>query len=128
MPNNSSRRRHGLLGLPGNMLLAVPAAFYSALVNYALFAAATPIPNQLTSDTSSSSQNNSANRGNSFQILADGTQDLTALVGLFATDGVERYTIDSTRRFLPPATAPLSLLGLLGYVRGLLKMSLGIQS
>ena len=127
MPNNSSRRRHGLLGLPGNMLLAVPAAFYSALVNYALFAAATPIPNQSTSDTSSSSQNNSANRGNSFQILADGTQDLAALVGLFATDGVERYTIDYTRGFLPPVTAPLSLLGLLGYVRGLLKMSLGID-
>lgn len=109
------------------MLLTVPAAFYSALVNYALFAAATPIPNQSTSDTSSSSQNNSANRGNSFQILADGTQDLAALVGLFATDGVERYTIDYTRGFLPPVTAPLSLLGLLGYVRGLLKMSLGID-
>lgn len=73
------------------------------------------------------SNENSANRSNSFQILADGTQDLAALVGLFATDGVERYTIDYTRGFLPPVTAPLSLLGLLGYVRALLKLSLGID-
>lgn len=71
--------------------------------------------------------NNQPNRDNGFQILADGTQDLAALVGLFATDGVERYTIDYTRGFLPPVTAPLSLLGLLGYVRALLKLSLGID-
>ncbi|CAF9914586.1 MAG: hypothetical protein HETSPECPRED_002022 [Heterodermia speciosa] len=64
---------------------------------------------------------------NSLKILADGTQDLAALVGLFATDGVERYTIDYTRGFLPPVTAPLSLLGILGYVRALLKLSLGVQ-
>ena len=73
------------------------------------------------------SNQNSADRSNGFQILADGTQDLAALVGLFATDGVERYTIDYTRGFLPPVTAPLSLLGLLGYVRALLKLSLGID-
>ena len=73
------------------------------------------------------SNENSADRSNGFQILADGTQDLAALVGLFATDGVERYTIDYTRGFLPPVTAPLSLLGLLGYVRALLKLSLGID-
>lgn len=73
------------------------------------------------------SNQNSADRGNGFQILADGTQDLAALVGLFATDGVERYTIDYTRGFLPPVIAPLSLLGLLGYVRALLKLSLGID-
>ena len=72
-------------------------------------------------------QTNGPNRDNSFKILADGTQDLAALVGLFATDGVERYTIDYTRGFLPPVTAPLSLLGLLGYVRALLKLSLGVQ-
>ncbi len=92
------------------------------------------------------SNENSADRSNGFQILADGTQDLAALVGLFATDGVERYiipytrgilpaatdgvkryTIDYTRGFLPPVTAPLSLLGLLGYVRALLKLSLGMD-
>ena len=73
------------------------------------------------------SNGNCADRSNSFQILADGTQDLAALVGLFATDGVERYTIDYTRGFLPPVTAPLSLLGLLGYVRALLKLSLGLD-
>ena len=67
-----------------------------------------------------------ASRADSFETLADGTQDLAALVGLFATDGVERYAIDYTRGFLPPVTAPLSLLGLLGYVRALLKLSLGI--
>lgn len=67
------------------------------------------------------------NAGNSFKILADGTQDLAALVGLFATDGVERYTIDYTRGFLPPVMAPLSLLGLLGYVRALLKLSFGVR-
>ncbi|CAD6584295.1 MAG: hypothetical protein ASARMPRED_001727 [Alectoria sarmentosa] len=73
------------------------------------------------------SNENSANRNDGFQILADGTQDLAALVGLFATDGVERYTIDYTRGFLPPVTAPISLFGLLGYVRSLLKLSLGTE-
>ena len=70
---------------------------------------------------------NVPNCDNSLKILADGTQDLAALVGLFATDGVERYTIDYTRGFLPPVIAPLSLLGLLGYVRALLKLGLGVQ-
>ena len=73
------------------------------------------------------SNENNADRSNGFQILADGTQDPAALVGLFATNGVVRYTIDYTRGFLPPVTAPLSLLGLLGYVRALLKLSLGID-
>lgn len=82
------------------------------------------MPSSWRSNTTSLNSNN-ANRDNDFQVLADGTQDLAALVGLFATDGVERYTIDYTRGFLPPVTAPLSLLGLLGYVRALLKLSLG---
>ena len=71
--------------------------------------------------------NSTSSQSNSFKILAEGTQDLAALVGLFATDGVERYTIDYTRGFLPPVMAPLSLLGLLGYVRALLKLSLGVR-
>ena len=82
---------------------------------------------QLTSNTSLANENTYSTRGSGFQVLADGTQDLAALVGLFATDGVERYAIDYTRGFLPPVTAPLSLLGLLGYVRALLKVSLGIE-
>lgn len=106
----------------------MPAALYSTLVNHASSVGAVAVPSQSTSNTSFPNEaNNNTNRGNGFQILADGTQDLAALVGLFATDGVERYTIDYTRGFLPPVTAPLSLLGLLGYVRGLLKLSLGIE-
>lgn len=126
MPNDWIWRRRGIIG-PDNPLLAVPAAFYYLFINHALFAAAAPFPYQSTSNTSISHQDNNTDRGNGFQVLADGTQDLAALVGLFATDGVERYTIDYTRGFLPPVTAPLSLLGLLGYVRGLLKVSLGIE-
>lgn len=126
MPNDWISGRRGTIR-PGNPLLAVLAAFSNAFINHALSAAATPLLHQSTSNTSISHENNNADRGNGFQVLADGTQDLAALVGLFATDGVERYTIDYTRGFLPPVTAPLSLLGLLGYVRGLLKVSLGIE-
>ena len=123
-PSWSSKRRRVLK--PFHVLVAAisPAALYNFLMNHATFAEATPMPNQWTSNTTLSNGSN-ANRDNGFQILADGTQDLAALVGLFATDGVERYTIDYTRGLLPPVTAPLSLLGLLGYVRALLKLSLG---
>ena len=65
--------------------------------------------------------------GGSFKTLAEGTQDLAGLVGLFATEGVERYAADYTRGFLPPMAAPVSLLGLLGYVRALLKLGLGVE-
>ena len=74
---------------------------------------------------SQANDGDSSDRDAPFQILADGTQDLAALVGLFATDSVERYAFDYTKGFLAPAVAPLSLLGLLGYVRALLKLSLG---
>ena len=126
MPHDWNLKRRGVLRHL-YVLLAVPAALYSALVNQASFACAKPVPNQSTSNMTSPNVTNQAGRDSGFQILADGTQDLAALVGLFATDGVERYTIDYTRGFLPPVTAPLSLLGLLGYVRGLLKLSLGID-
>lgn len=126
MPNSWNLIRRGVLR-PRCVLLTMPAALFSTLVNHASFAGATPVSNQPTSNMTFSNVNNQANRDNGFQILADGTQDLAALVGLFATDGVERYTIDYTRGFLPPVTAPLSLLGLLGYVRALLKLSLGID-
>ena len=126
MPEYSNLKRRGILG-PLQVIFAIAAAFFSVLMNQVSFACATPVPNQSTSSLTFPNQNDQANRDSSFQILADGTQDLAALVGLFATDGVERYTIDYTRGFLPPVTAPLSLLGLLGYVRALLKLSMGID-
>ncbi|KAF8460768.1 hypothetical protein BDZ91DRAFT_413832 [Kalaharituber pfeilii] len=60
-----------------------------------------------------------------FQVLATETQDLAALVGLFATDSVERYAVDYSRGYLSVAVATCSLLGILGYVRALLKLALG---
>lgn len=128
MPEDGNLKRHGVLR-PFHVPLIPPAMqliLYSLLLKYVSFAGATPVPNKLTSNMTLANENN-ANRDSGFQILADGTQDLAALVGLFATDGVERYTIDYTRGFFPPVTAPLSLLGLLGYVRALLKLSLGIE-
>ena len=65
------------------------------------------------------------NRDGSFQVLADGTQDLAALVGIFATNSVERYSFDYTRGYISSAVSMLSLLGLLGYVRALVKLGLG---
>ena len=59
--------------------------------------------------------------------MAGGTQDLTALVDLFATDRVENCAVDYTRGFLPPDIAPLSLLGCLAYVSALLKLSFGVE-
>ena len=97
---------------PRNLLLATPVPIYTILLDHVFPIATTPVPSQPTSNTSFSDDNTNPNRGNGFQILADGTQDLAALVGLFATDGVERYTIDYTRGFLPPVTAPPSLFGL----------------
>ena len=128
MPDNWDLKRLRVLR-PFHVLFAAPATLYCALVSQASFAGAIPFPVQPRSNTTIANENNNnnANRNDGFQILADGTQDLAALVGLFATDGVERYTIDYTRGFLPPVTAPLSLLGLLGYVRALLKLSLGAE-
>ncbi|KAF8460104.1 hypothetical protein BDZ91DRAFT_766515 [Kalaharituber pfeilii] len=63
-----------------------------------------------------------------FEVLAEGTQDLAALVGLFATDAVERYAVDYSRGYLSVAMATCSLLGLLGYVRALVKLAMGSES
>ncbi|KAN0087194.1 hypothetical protein V8E54_000882 [Elaphomyces granulatus] len=63
--------------------------------------------------------------GSTFQVLTDGTQDLAALIGLFATDSVEQYSFDFTTDFISPAMATCSMLGTLGYVRALLKLALG---
>ncbi len=74
-------------------------------------------------DTSSESS-----RDGSFQVLADGTQDLAALVGIFATNSVERYAFDYNKGHLSSAVAMLSLLGLLGYVRALVKLGIGPEA
>ncbi|KAI9786692.1 MAG: hypothetical protein M1839_006243 [Geoglossum umbratile] len=75
--------------------------------------------------TSTTAPSAGTDRGTAFQVLADGTQDLAALVGLFATDSVERYAFDFSRGFLPVAMSTCSLLGLLGYCRALLKPAMG---
>lgn len=93
---------------------------------YSLTAGAAPVQAQYSQGSPLGTEDD-GNRNGAFQTLANGSQDLAALVGLFATDGVERYTIDYTLGCLPPATAPLSLLGLLGYVRALMKLTLGVE-
>ncbi|KAI5804233.1 hypothetical protein DFH27DRAFT_554969 [Peziza echinospora] len=63
-----------------------------------------------------------------FKVLAEGTQDLAALVGLFATDSVERYAVDYSRGYFAVALSICSLLGILGYARALLKLAMGAQA
>ena len=71
------------------------------------------------------SSSTSSDRDNNFKVLASGTQDLAALVGIFAADSVEPYAFNYSRGWLSPLGATLSLLGLLGYIRGLVKLALG---
>ncbi|KAG6988600.1 hypothetical protein G7Y79_00070g096990 [Physcia stellaris] len=84
-----------------------------------------PITSSLPTATSS---NSTPDRNGSFQVLADGTQDLAALVGIFATDSVERYAFNYSRGHLSSAVSMLSLLGLLGYVRALVKLAMGPEA
>ena len=67
----------------------------------------------------------SSDKENNFKVLASGTQDLAALVGIFAADSVEPYAFNYSRGWLSPLASTLSLLGLLGYLRGLVKLALG---
>ncbi|KAL8691077.1 MAG: hypothetical protein Q9218_003620 [Villophora microphyllina] len=109
-------RRFLLISLPCSIISlvdAVPALTSNATLHN------TSNP-RVTSEDKANSDRNSP-----FQVLADGTQDLAALVGIFATDSVERYSIDYTKGYLSAASATLSLLGLLGYVRALVKLGLG---
>lgn len=78
-----------------------------------------------TNPAPSATSSAGADRDSSFQVFADGTQDIAALVGIFATDSVEKYAIDYSKGYLATAVANLSLLGLLGYVRLLVKLGLG---
>ena len=66
-----------------------------------------------------------SDKENNFNVLASGTQDLAALVGVFAADSVEPYAFNYSRGWLSPLGSTLSLLGLLGYLRGLVKLALG---
>ncbi|WKT53628.1 hypothetical protein QSH57_004212 [Fusarium oxysporum f. sp. vasinfectum] len=63
-----------------------------------------------------------------WQTLSDGTQDLAALLGLFATDSVERYAVDYSRGYLGAALSTCSMFGILGYVRALVKLSIGSEA
>ena len=73
----------------------------------------------------SDNANASSEQESNFKVLASGTQDLAALVGIFAADSVEPYAFNYSRGWLSPLGSTLSLLGLLGYLRGLVKLALG---
>ncbi|KAG6991428.1 hypothetical protein G7Y79_00052g087680 [Physcia stellaris] len=81
-----------------------------------------------TATSAASTPSADDNRDGTFQILADGTQDLAALVGVFATDSVERYAIDYNKGHISNAVATLSLLGILGYIRALVKLAMGAKA
>ena len=85
---------------------------------------ATPTTSSIVKSESSSSLGGPDDPSN-FNVLATGTQDLAALVGIFASDSVEPYAFNYSRGWLSPLASTLSLLGVLGYIRGLVKLSLG---
>ncbi|KAI9672531.1 MAG: hypothetical protein M1817_003297 [Caeruleum heppii] len=67
-------------------------------------------------------------RRNTFQVLADGSQDLAALVGIFTTDSVERYVVDYSKGYLSVAVTTCSLFGILGWVRAMIKLAMGAEA
>ena len=71
--------------------------------------------------------NNTTEQNGTFQVLATGTQDLAALVALFVTGSVERFAFDCNNGLLAAAVSPCSLLGILGYCQGLMKLALGFE-
>lgn len=70
----------------------------------------------------------SSDRSGDFQVLADGTQNLGALIGIFATDSVEKYAMGYSKGYFSACVATLSLLGLLGWARTMVKLGLGIKN
>ena len=60
-------------------------------------------------------------------ILASGSQDLAALAGLFATEGVERNALAGHLGYGAVVSAGVSLLGILGLVKSSVKLSLGLE-
>ena len=108
------------------------ASFLLASNLFRLIAPALALPTSTVTTTVSSTNagpsatsSAGADRDSAFQVFADGTQDVAALVGIFATDSVEKYAIDYSKGYLATAVANLSLLGLLGHVRLLVKLGLG---
>ena len=59
--------------------------------------------------------------------LASGSQDLAALLGLFATDGIERNALASHLGWGSVVASSLSLLGILGLVKSSIKLALGLD-
>jgi hypothetical protein len=59
--------------------------------------------------------------------IANGTQDLAALVGVFGTDSVERNALATQQGTISVAISSLSMLGLLGLVKSTLKITLGLD-
>jgi hypothetical protein len=62
------------------------------------------------------------------QAIVSGTQDLAALAGLFCTDSVEENFLRMQLGYGAVFVSSLSLLGILGLVRGCLKIFLGLQN
>ena len=84
---------------------------------------ASPLP-----EPSNTSDMGSQDRSSTFQIFADGTQDLAALLGLFATDSVERFCTDYGQGALCVAVSHCSVLGFLGWVRAMVKLGIGAKA
>ena len=59
--------------------------------------------------------------------IANGTQDLAALAGVFGTDSVERNALATQLGTVSVAISSLSMLGLLGLVKSTLKITLGLD-
>ena len=59
--------------------------------------------------------------------IANGTQDLAALLGVFGTDSVERNVLATQQGTISVAISSLSMLGLLGLVKSTLKITLGLD-
>jgi len=110
--------------MPFRKVRAVTTPLFITFLHFALpFASAFPIIAR-----QNEAQAESSDRSSTWPVLADGTQDLAALVGLFATDSVERYTVDYSRGYLGAALAPCSMFGILGYVRALIKLAIGTDA
>ena len=126
MPKRSPRTadaEHGTSWRSFQRVISRTATFLAAN----LFMLITPVlgvPTPTCKDNVSSTNTNipptsstRAARDSSFQVIADGAQDIAALVGLFATDSVERRVFNFDRGYLAATVSNLSLLGMLGYVR-----------
>lgn len=61
------------------------------------------------------------------QSIANGTQDLSALAGLFCTDAVERNLLAIQYGYFAVAASSMSILGILGVVKSFLKICIGLD-